>query len=147
MRKCVNRTMIYDLVTLFWLDNPEEPQNNYKLLKKIVQNLPSNQTNFVYIRDNHIIRIITLLVKQNINTLCHGLIEDLKVLPMYHNNISEKLLKHVEEVALKKNCSHLFLNCMNSSIKQFHNLGFKKSQHPINLCKTIKNNPNTSCSF
>jgi N-acetylglutamate synthase-like GNAT family acetyltransferase len=131
-----------DLTALLWLDNPEEPQNNYETLKKIVQNLPSNQIIFVYIENNnfkkHIVGIVTLLIKQNLNTLCDGIIEDLKVsLSDKNENITEQLLKHIEEFALKKNCKHLFINCINYSVKFFGNFGFKKSNHPTNLYKTI----------
>lgn len=95
----------------------------------IVYKLNDNHNMFVYLEDNKIVGIITLLIEQKLihNGACVAHIEDLVVDKNYLNRgIAKKLINFCFEKISNLNCYKIILNCSHELKSFYEKLGFKE---------------------
>ena len=99
--------------------------------EKIIYSLPSNHRIFLYIEDQKVMGMITIIIEQKLihNGSCVGHIEDLVVDKEYRKQgIGNELLEHVINYAKQNNCYKIILNCNKDLIPFYNKNGFKEKE-------------------
>jgi len=98
---------------------------------KIIYSLPKNHRIFLYIEDQKVIGMITVIIEQKLihNGSCVGHIEDLVVDKEYRKQkIGNKLLEYVINYAKQNNCYKIILDCNKDLIPFYNKNGFKEKE-------------------
>jgi len=83
-------------------------------LKEIIKKLPYNHNIFLYLKDNEIVAVITLIIEQKIihNGKCVGHIEDFVIKDEHRKtDVSTLLLNYVKILCEQNNCYKIILDC------------------------------------
>jgi len=103
------------------------PMINSENFDNIIDNLGNNHNIYVYIKNNKVVGIITLLIEPKIihngSNVAH--IEDLVVDKKYKNmGIGNELIKFCLNQISENNCYKVILNCSNDLKKYYEKFGF-----------------------
>ena len=100
----------------------------YERFNEIVSSYPSNHNVFVYVSNEIIIGVITLLIEQKFihNAKCVGHIEDFVVKKEYRStNVGKELIDYVINYSKKNNCYKIILDCNNGLELYYKRYGFE----------------------
>lgn len=105
------------------------PKLEYSVFKNIIESLDTNHFIYVYLENDKILGIITLLIEQKLihngKKVAH--IEDLVVdKKIKGKGIGSKLIQHCIEKANNFNCYKIILNCNKNLLEFYEKNGFLK---------------------
>jgi glucosamine-phosphate N-acetyltransferase len=109
----------------------DAPCINQYDFENILYNIRNNHHIYVYIKDNKLVGIITLLIEQKLihNGKCVGHIEDLVVDQNYNGQgIATELLCYATSIAKNNNCYKVILDCKRELISFYEKNEFKENQ-------------------
>ena len=120
-------TEIFDLLSQL-TNAPKLPKSHFE---NILQSLKSNHDIFVYIRDDNLVGMITILIEQKLihGGKCVAHIEDLVVDKKYNGQgIAKELLSYMFQIARDNNCYKVILDCDKNIISFYEKSGFKEKE-------------------
>ena len=100
----------------------------YERFNEIVRSYPSNHNVFVYVSNEIVIGVITLLLEQKFihNAKCIGHIEDFVVKKEYRStNVGKELVDYVINYSKKNNCYKIILDCNIGLERYYMRYGFE----------------------
>lgn len=99
----------------------------YERLREIVTSYPSNHNVFLYVSNEIIMGVITLLLEQKFihNAKCVGHIEDFVVKKEYRSsNIGKELIGYAINFSKENNCYKIILDCNTGLESYYKSYGF-----------------------